>query len=225
MMSRLKAIQRRAFLIGLLASALPVRGYAITLVDLKGLGDAIDAAAGALGKLADSVAHIVSLGDRGWSVASARSARERLKDMDARLADLARTKQSVLVDNMRLYVELGERMIQASGAAKDSLLSELEGSWRLVIDGISQVLTMTNGLMDELRADRSDFVLESARGTLIDALQSKIGLLDKLKFDANPQGPDEIAELKNVSENFDTLRLKTIAAVDAMSDYIKKIEN
>jgi hypothetical protein len=224
-MSKLKAIQRRAVLIGLLTSALPVRGYAITLVDLKGLGDAIDAAAGALEKLADGVGHIVSLGDRGWSVASARRARERLKDMDARLVDLARTKQSALVDNMRLYVELGERMIQASGSIKELLLSELEGSWRLVIDGISQVLAMTNGLLDDLRADRSDFVLESARGTLLDVLQSKIGLLDKLKFDANPQSPDEIAELKKVSEKFETLRLKTIAAVDAMSDYIKKIEN
>jgi hypothetical protein len=51
---------------------------AVSLVDLKGLGDAIDAAADALGKLGDGVAHLIALGDKRFNILSARSTRKTL---------------------------------------------------------------------------------------------------------------------------------------------------
>jgi hypothetical protein len=203
----------------------PTKARAVSLIDLKGLGNAIDAAADALGKLADSLAHAVSLGDKGYSVVRARVIKSTLKDIDARLTDLAQTTQSALVQNMHGYVELARRMIQATGGSRETLRAELRSSWKPVVDGIRDVLTKTKNLLNELRQDRSDFVLEDARGALLSALDAKVGLLDTLRFGEFPEDLEQINQLRIVADKFDVLRHKTIEALTQMSKYIAKIES
>jgi hypothetical protein len=208
-------------------STLTVRpqAQAMTLIDFKNLADVIDAASGAIGKIADSVAHLISLGDKAWSVVSARQAYASLNSVDARLTNLVQTDQSALVENIRHYIELWGRMTQADESQRARLRNDLKAAWPRVIDNIRQVLAMTKNLLVEVKADLSDFVTESARGTLLGALQAKVGLLDRLQFiETMPESAEEISELTKLSEKFEMLRMKTIEAIEAMSAYIKKIE-
>jgi hypothetical protein len=194
----------------------------VSLIQIKDLGAAIDAAAGALGKLADSVAHMIFLGDKGYNIANARKTKNRLKDIDARLTDLAQISQSTLVDNMLGYAELWRRLSSTTdGAAKNE---QLKSSWQLVVAGIRDVLLQTRDLVDELRRERSDFVLQPSWIMLIKALDDKASLLNVPELTSPPDTDEKINELEAVAKNFEALRNNTIKALTSMSDYISKVE-
>ena len=138
------------------------------LADLKGLGDALDTAAGSIGA---SVAQLAQLEGRTDLKARANSVRADLIDMDAKLKQLVFGDQDILTDNIRSYVELAKR----ENASPD----ELSKSWNAIISQIRELIEATTRILDRIKANRSDFVLEDAYQALLSNINMKIGLLGR----------------------------------------------
>jgi hypothetical protein len=96
---------------------------------IKDLGSVVVAAAEALGKLADSIAHMISLGDKGYSIINARRVRNKLKDIDVRLNMMARTRQSIAVLGIRDYIVLCRR-IREGRYSKEQISQRLSKNWK-----------------------------------------------------------------------------------------------
>jgi len=68
--------------------------------------------------------------------------------------------------------------------------------------------------------------LDSAYVALLDTLSAKIRVLDRLHSATTfPQSEEEIAALEQVAQKFDLLIRRTTKAADAMSAYIKELED
>jgi hypothetical protein len=81
-------------------------GHAASLLGLEDLGKALGAAADAVGKLGDSIAHLISLGNQGFNAVQAERTRERLKDIDARLVQLNKVANVRIVNTMQEYINI-----------------------------------------------------------------------------------------------------------------------
>ena len=199
-------------------SALPEKPPSAELSDLKGLGDALDIAAGSIIKIGKNVAVLDP---------KANSARNALKDVDARLNELTAVDQVNLRESITNYVESSKETEASSDGRRIYPTSErasaLNNLWRQVVDGIDQVLRRTTKLLDAINADRSDFVLEDARKTLLVTLNEKISILVSLRGSLPPQTDEQIQALEAAARKFDRLREATSAATDEMSKYIKAI--
>jgi hypothetical protein len=209
---------RRQFC-ALLVAALSLRSKrsAAGVIDLAGLGQAIDAAAGAFRKLENALVEAVSDGDHGFNVVVARRSRSRLVDIDARLQELAENQNTRVLGSLQSYINFFSKHRKDGNA--DIALS---AAWHSFLQGLTDILTLTQQLLDDIQADRSDFVLQSTRTTLISALSAKIGILARLRQEGSyPLTKVEIEELAALSAKFDALRRQTVDATHAMSDYIR----
>lgn len=218
---------RRKILMGFaLVALLPPHSEAkaVSLVDLKGLGELVDAISRSMGNIAESIARVISLGDRGLSEISARNALSALKDLDSRLKFLASATQVALIRNFHDYVELGREALSADEGEKDRFDIKLKGAWTAIVSSVSEITRETTELLSKIRNDRSDFVLEEAYGILAGSLNDRIGILKKIRDADPPKSSAELNELNDVAGKYDTLRAKTLNAVDQLSAYIKSVQ-
>jgi hypothetical protein len=77
-------------------------------------------------------------------------------------------------------------------------------------------------LLDDMKAERSDFVLEETYGEIMSTLQSRIEIIEKLRHLPAPRSPEELEELKEVVRQYDRLRENAKKASVAFADYLKK---
>jgi hypothetical protein len=77
-------------------------------------------------------------------------------------------------------------------------------------------------LLDDIKAERSDFVLEQTYGQIISTLHSRVEIIKGLIALPPPTSPDEINALKEVLAQYDRLRKSASAASKAFSEYLKR---
>lgn len=209
------AMTRRRVLLAGIALAMHGKAFAegasISLVDLSTLGRALGDAAEAIGKLGDSVARLVSLGKQGWDAASARSTRNRLRDISAQLTILSQQQ------NVRVIESLDEYIREAQNGLSPNLL---QAAWSKLLLHLATTLNKVQELLDNLTNERSDLVTQTVYQDLIETLGSRVTFLDKLVSSSAPTSPEEIQRLQVASVNYKTLRENLRKAIQAINIYI-----
>lgn len=193
----------------------------VSLIDLKNLGQAIDEAAGAISKIGDGISHLIALGDKGYNVVEARITHNRLVNIDAKLFYIIGYNERI-ISSLREYAEESRRHLNGSDRTYE-LEEELQHDWPLVLTNLRDILDQTRDLLERVRVERSDFVLEPAYGEMLSALSTKVGLLDKLIREGPPISKEQVDELDIVCDKLEKLREATAGATAQMSAYIKSI--
>jgi hypothetical protein len=173
---------------------------------LKEAADALGAAGDAIAKLTDGVAHLVQTGDKGWQVVSARRTRSRLVDISARAQNIAGVKQVAVVNSIDEYL---------------SKTHPTAADWKTVTDAIGHVVGDVRNLLDDLNADRSDFVLQKAHATLVETLAARSSILDKLASLPPPLTQKERSGLRNVNSKYKALLSNFRAATTELNKYLE----
>jgi hypothetical protein len=201
-------LSRRLMMVGAFALSAASRAAEAATSELATLAQALDAAADAIIKLASGIGQMIAAGDHAYSVVNARVTHDHLRDIDAKLGNLVEGSQRSLLDEIDNYI--------ASAKAGRVLGSD----WNAVLVAVHSVIQEIADLLGELKADHSDFVLEDARLTLIDALTEKVGVLSRLTLRGPPHTTQDLGELKSVRERLAKLRDVTRQAIRQMSRYI-----
>jgi hypothetical protein len=173
---------------------------------LKEVVEAIESAGKALTSLTEGVSSLVRAGASGYSYVSAERERNRLVDISARASQLRADQNVVVIRTIDEYL------------AKKSPTSE---DWSAVQQGITQTLSSVTALLKDVKAERSDFVLEGAYQDLLRTLGSRQGLLEKLRLLGPPSTPEERNALRDVSKQYKTLIAKLGEATNELNKYLK----
>jgi len=172
---------------------------------LKDAADALGAAGDAIAKLTDGVAHLVTTGDSAWQTVSARRTHDRLVDISARATNLSGVRQIAVVNSIDAYL-----------AKRDATKTD----WDTVTMAIGGVIGDVKSLLDDLRSERSDFVLEGAYATLVQTLGARSDILVKLAALPPPTTPEEKAQLSRANTNYKRLLENFEAAIQALNAYV-----
>jgi len=169
--------------------------------------DLIGAAGDAMIKLTDGFKHMVTTGYAGYNHIAAKKTHKRLVDLSARSAMLARGHQSVLVYSIDDYFRIP---------------NPTEGDWSRVVKGIKEVIEEITEILDDVKKERSDFVLEDAYSKLIESLSVRKGLLAKLSRIPPPKSKDEMESLRKIHEEYKRLLDNFRNAIEQMNLYLKQ---
>ena len=203
-----------------LFSAYAQVGGLATIATLKSVADLLGAAADGLSKLADSIAHIASLSLGGYDEVSARHIRARLKDIDARLVDVHRRLNAGVMSGIEGYIATAEAYNAKKAAAGGR--GFLQAKWKEFVSILPMPLEQVQELLDDVKAERSDFILEQTYGEIISTLHSRVDILKNLMMLPPPTTPEEIDALKEVLPQYDRLRKSASEASKAFAKYLKQ---
>lgn len=76
--------------------------------------------------------------------------------------------------------------------------------------------------LEEVKAERSDFVLESAYESLYATLDARLTLFQQLQDADAPQSPEQIEALRGAVREWERLREELGKASDALAVYLKE---
>lgn len=185
----------------------------ITISVLKDLVEALGDAGDAIGKIADGISRLVATGVEGYDAAQARLVHARLRHASRSFTALAMA-QSGLSSTLRGYAEIAAQGRRVNLAEEWEPLEQLAG--RLLQEVVS--------LLDVIRAERSDFVLEPVYRKLCRALEARQALLGQLKQMSPPRYADELALVTKAARRYDELIRQLERATDEMNAYIKSLK-
>jgi hypothetical protein len=168
--------------------------------------DAIGAAGDAIAKLTDGVKHLVVTGAQGYDYVAAKRDHDRLRDISARATDLAYSHNAVVISSIDAYL---------------ALKHPTPGDWHVITEGTQRVIDSVKVLLDDVRNERSDFVLEDAYGKLAGSLQSRGLLLGKLAKLPAPKTAQERAALRQLNAKYKVLLANFEAAIAELNLYLK----
>jgi len=183
---------------------------AIELVDIQKLGDVLKAAADAIAKLGDSIAHLVTLGAQGWDAASARRTHSRLIDLRKRLISYRRS-QGAVASTFDGYV-----------ARIDAGRMPRQLDWTMATNGLLPLIQELSSLIEDLKAERSDFVLEVAYESLYATLDARLTLFQRLREGDAPRSPEQVEALRAAVAQWGRLRQVLGDASDALAAYLTR---
>jgi hypothetical protein len=185
----------------------------ISLVDLGELGKVLGAAADAIAKLGDSIAHLISLGVRGWDDVSARSTRKRLISISAKLTVMGGRGNMGVIESLRTYIRAYEGRESLEGYTQQQL-------WNELLSKLGAALPEVESLFTQLARDRSDLVTQDIYRDLIDALNARTMILEGLSRSVAPTSIAEIDALREAAEKYDALHRKLYLTIDSLHRYI-----
>jgi hypothetical protein len=165
----------------------------------------VSAAAEALRKVAEGLKTFVVTGYQGYSFVAAKQQHERLKDISARATSLATTKQALVVNSIDEY--LAKPMPSAS-------------EWRAVTKRIEQATVGVTELLRDIKAERSDLVLEEAYSKLLASLTSRNLMLNKLSQLPPPSTPEEREALAQLNVQYKLLLQAFATTIRELNAYI-----
>jgi hypothetical protein len=186
----------------------------ISIVDLKELAGVFGAMADAIAKFGDSIAHLVQLGASGWDALSARMRSRQILDMYQRLV-LYRGDQAMAAYQLGRYItEWKATRSKGSSSAE----------WSLFTSRIAQLVREVANLLEGVRSEKSDFVLEDAYQTLISTLNFRMVLFERLEKSKPPTTSQEIEAYEQMAAEWERLRAELLSAINALSAYIEAAE-
>jgi hypothetical protein len=184
-----------------------------TLLGLENIGAILKDAADAVKKLADSIAHIVALGDSAWSTVSARRTRARLIEIFAD-SEKYGLSQGYLYRNVE---ELTRDLSRFDSDAGSRLWV-----WQGFTQKLKELIPHVTNLLDELDKERSDFVLQEAYRSLRQTLSERLVVLELLARRPCPDSSEELAEVRKVFDQWGRLIAELRAANEALRLYLKE---
>ena len=99
-----------------------------------------------------------------------------------------------------------------------------EFDWEWVIRKIKGASDEVDVLLNDLKQERSDFVLDSVYVVLLDTLSTRRALFDRLLSGPEPSAAEELTLLREASKEWDRLRRELKRATVNMSAYLKDDE-
>jgi hypothetical protein len=184
----------------------------VELLDLRKLADALAALADCIAKFGDSIAHLVQLGAKGWDAASARVTRNRLYRLQRELIAL-HGPQSVAYDALQDYIRVAAR------SPLDAPL--LRREWQIVLSLLRPLTFEVYDLVEALRNESSEFVLEKSYNVLLSTLQMRSKIFEDLMNREPPCAGEELSELKKIDKAWSRLRSQFFSAMDQSSEYLR----
>lgn len=219
------AIDRRGVmrtLIGLtLGAASPSTvSAAFTIVDLKDLGEALTAAAKAVGDLSDSFARAGNHFIAGLDMHTARSTQQRMIQLSVRLGGLG-TAKGMTLDTIEDYVTTWGRVThngQAPIAPTDT--SKLSLQWSGLRSRMVSILGEIKGIAEGLRQETSTFVFNPLFTQLGQQLAERQQAWTKLLRVAPPLTPNEITALHIVAGRYRELQQRFGTLLGQINAYL-----
>lgn len=203
---------KRRIVLGLIVSSLALRSiFAASLnprvAILKDLVEAIGAAGDAISKLTAGVRDLVIASNEGYNYVSAQRERNRLIDISSRTSTLIAQKKVRVIDSIEVYLEINNPTAEQWAAVTTDLASTLD-----------DVLILLNDVKEE----RGDFVLQRAYLDLSQSLNARVSVLQKVAALSPPTTAEEKQILRQASNKYRILLSNAEDAVTELNKYIEK---
>jgi hypothetical protein len=197
----------------------------ISLIDLEDVGKALKHAADALKKFADSIAHVVRLGDRAWNQVLARRMTTRITNI-YKISDQLRRQQRYAFDMVAEAVTYTqERLNKLEGLPdkqyRDHLIERDRSDWEDALSSLDGVLVQVYGLLDDLEKENSRFVLDEAYKALRDSVEARKILLARIAQARPPYSAGEIASLQSAVVEWKRLHAELERANELILEFLK----
>lgn len=188
-------------------------------IDLHQLGKMVGEIAEAIGKLGDSIAHIVTLGSRVWDAGQARALQARLSKM-TRLLRGAWVYNGRAADSVETYIDSWERITE-NGLRKPSASAQrgLGGLWKQALECLQAALEEGYGGLALLQQEKSDFAFAEEFHDLFETLSARAGLLQELVVAEPSHTPEDVAQLRSLIAQYRRLRSNLDKCIDALNRY------
>lgn len=190
----------------------------LSLVDL---GKIFTGMAEALGKLGDSVAHLVKLGAGGWDATQARALRGRLIEMSASLRNVQSLNAGAFtsLEMFEDYLKEVEHYLSGPAPRKEEIELLMDRAWKITAERLAKALSEGAKVIEGLKAERSEFVLTEAYNDLTDILVSRELLLRRLVSLEQPRTKADLEPLGELLESYRLMRTALRACIDKLGDY------
>ena len=146
---------------------------------LKALGEAMVI-------LTDGIKHMVATGYAGYSEISAKRTHKRLVDFSARVTYLWTVPQYQFTVTIDDYL---------------AMPCPREEDWLAIGIGTNDLIYELDKVLNDLRKERSDFVLESAYSKITESLSYRAAILENIYDMPQPTTEDEKEILRKINEN------------------------
>lgn len=188
---------------------------AIEVVDLEKLGGVLKDAADALAKFGDAIAHLVGLSSHAWDQISARRARARLTEIYVATRELVERQGVILNQFSDIADHLPTNSRRENFTAKQS-------DWEQATTALLPVVRVVKEVLEDVRNERSDFVLEEAYDTLRVTLDERMTLFDKLRQSEIPSTAAQQAALKKAVYQWRRLLQALRDSSEALRQYLRE---
>ena len=176
------------------------------LITYKIASDALSAGADALVKLTDAIKHIVSTGHTGYKSVTAKRTHKRLKDLSARAQHLLISLQTPIVESIDNY-----------------LIKPDDERWEETKQSINNALGELGALLEDIKKERSDFILDKSYSDFYKSSQSRVGPMRRLIGMSPPRSLTERKALIEINNKYKGLLKDFNEAIKQMNLYIKQL--
>jgi hypothetical protein len=155
----------------------------------------------ALTEMLNNVANLVRSGDKGWEYLAARRMRARLVNICARST----------------WTVSGQSTLDLYLLENDPT----HAHWSAVTQELEHVLHDVNAVLDDLRNEHSDFVLDSAYEKLVSVLRRESVVLATLAHQPQPETQEAQATVRRLNNAYKLFQQQYHAAVGELGKYLK----
>ena len=145
---------------------------------LSALAHVLGATADAFAKLADAVAHMVTLGSKAYDFVAARRTHARLRDLDARLTYFLHDQgggNAAIIIGLGTYISMLLDFTEPEESGREGYEEFLQKQWERFLETANATLGSASQLLETLRGERSDFVLDEVYSTIMESLSARAG--------------------------------------------------
>jgi hypothetical protein len=179
------------------------------------LGDLLAKTAEAVSKFGDSIAHLVTLGAKGYDAVAARKAHADLIELRVKLVELV-SHNGPMIRSIKEYVQ---RVPTIKPSAP--IILEL---WLVAVDKVEDATKRVEVLLNDVSKIRNDFVLQDTYSTLRLILVGRNTILIQLRALPAPVEPDELQALAKAGEEYQKLSDATLKASDQLAAYVSSLK-
>jgi hypothetical protein len=155
-------------------------------------------------KITDGIKHIVVTGEEGVSFVLAKKTKSELKELSALSTQFAATQNTSVIQSIDEY-----------------LLNPNTRDWPFVQQKLSNVLLRGSELLTEWNEERSDFIIEPSYVQLLETLNARVNILQKLSSMGAPTTKEELEALSVVNYRYKHLVQQFKRAIQELNSYIK----
>lgn len=181
-------------------------GVTARLAVLRELLEAVKASGEAIGTLTEGFRTLVVAGADSYNYVSAARERSRLVELGRSTAMLLGNQNYMVVESISSYLATPDKT---------------NAKWQPIVGNFEKTLGAVNTLLDDVKKEKGDFVLEPAYVILQQTLNGRVTLLSQLKAMDAPTSPEELALLKQIHERYTQLITQTRSALAELNTYLK----
>ena len=194
-------------------------------ISLLELGKIFSDVADAIGKLGDSVAHLVTLGARGWDAGQARATKARLRSLSRAMIGAVQMNGPTIDLLANFSGDMEDLLGRGVDLTQPGLSRELGIRWGKLRERVTVMLHDSALLLGAVERENSDFVLSPAYRDVFAVLASRDALLVGLSALGPPRTTGELADLKALTASYKRLRANLERAVEAIARYVEAAES